>query len=47
MNRNYKLPQRKYHDNEGPQTNNRVEGWHARLKKVVGRLTLTSLKSQR
>ena len=37
MNGNYKLPQRKYHDNEGPRTNNHVEGWHARLKKVVGK----------
>jgi len=37
MNENYKLSQRKYRDNGGPRTNNCVEGWRARLKKVVGK----------
>ena len=37
MNGNYKLSQWNYYDNEGPRTNNHVEGWHTRLKKVVGK----------
>ena len=37
MNGSYKLSQWNYYDYEGPQTNNHIEGWHTRLKKIVGK----------
>ena len=33
----YRFRQWNYFDFEGPRTNNNVEGWHSRLKKVVGK----------
>ena len=37
MNRQFKCHQGNYFNFEGPPTNNHVEGWHSRLKKVVGK----------
>ena len=33
----YRFRQWNYFDFQGPRTNNNVEGWHSRLKKVVGK----------
>jgi len=33
----FKCHQWNYFNFEGPRTNNHVEGWHSRLKKVVGK----------
>ena len=33
----YRIQQWKYFDYNGPRTNNHIEGWHSRLKKVVGK----------
>ncbi|XP_067671655.1 uncharacterized protein [Haliotis asinina] len=30
-------PQWNHHDSDGPRTNNHLEGWHSRLKRLVGR----------
>ena len=37
MNGQFKRDQWNYFNFEGPRTNNHVEGWHSRLKKVVGK----------
>ena len=37
VNGNYKLSQWNYYDFEEPRTNNHIEGWHTRLKKIVGK----------
>ena len=37
MNGSYKLSQWNYYDFEGPRTTNDIEGWHTRLKKIVGK----------
>ncbi len=34
---NYQIRQWNYYKVEGPRTNNHVEGWHSRLKKIVGK----------
>ncbi len=37
VNDNYQIRQWNYYKVDGPRTNNHVEGWHSRLKKVVGK----------
>ena len=37
MNGSYKLSQWNYYDFDGPRTNNHIEEWHTRLKKIVGK----------
>ena len=37
VNGQFQFHQWNYFDFEGPRTNNYVEGWHSRLKKVVGK----------
>ena len=37
MNGQFKHHQWNYFNFEGPHTNNHVEGWHSKLKKVVGK----------
>ena len=37
MNGQFKCHQCNYFNFKGPHTNNYVEGWHSRLKKVVGK----------
>ena len=37
INGQYRIGQWNYYDYHGPRTNNHVEGWHSRLKKIVGK----------
>ena len=37
INGQYRISQWNYYDYHGPRTNNHVEGWHSRLKKIVGK----------
>ena len=37
VNRSYQIRKWNHYKTDGPRTNNHVEGWHSRLKKVVGK----------